>query len=489
MDAIKIFLVTLCTMPFGVQAQCAPDSNPEEIKLAILDVCGDDANCIKSRVEKLTESEHCFCQQIGALLDLYSGYGLLDHQGATPFECNPPYYTYAYWLGIDAYKRGHYEKAIDSFWRVLEAKQLTSSCLTNIGSAYFQMGHLDYAFPCFVDAWEEEALKPSEAFMVLNNMAGILIQTGQWREALPWIAKAKQIIADQDPQYNPNQLTLGSEISAQVEANEWIAHLNLNDSEFIAANWRAIQWGNIHLPAWNWMYMILKTAEILNQQEFYASQTRLLRQMALELSTDPVIPAELGIYNALIRAAIDDDLSLQQLTEVWLWSTETTLNTNAGHSDAAKSTSELNRAMRQLLPWAGWITLAIVLGATWLLKRKRTQKKLVKIKSATEALEIIRAWHSGRGADFEQVTNSIAFVQRRMQDSIRGWLSLNKIDLSEAEFKVLQLTLASKAPKEIALSEEWTPSYVYKIRSQLREQLNVPKDEELDSWILSNLKL
>lgn len=488
-NSIRSFFVVLCSIPSMVYSQCTHGSNPETIKAAILASCGDDALCIQHHVTELIQNEDCFCQQIGFLIDLHQGYGMVDHEQVEPLQCSRRYFLYWFVRGIHAYENNDFERAIDFFWEVLEAGEMKSSCLTNIGAAYYQIEQRYFALNCFIEAWENEVLDPQNAFMVLNNMAGILVQIRRWNDAKPWIEESKRIIAAQDPAYNPNRLTISNEASASVEANEWIVHLNLEDTEFIKSNWQNIQWGSIYLPASNWTYIILKTAEILDEPEFYASQSRLLKQMVAELSEKEAVSHDLEVYDAVIQAAMNDELSLQQFAQFWEWSTSTTMQASPIHAatEATKADDFHSYVLRVLL-WVGWLIGSCLLLGKLLLMRKRKQREHINISNSAEALESIRAWHGGYGSTVEQVTDSIQFLKRHTQKGLSGWLRLQSIDLSEAEFKVLQLTMANKTPKEIALSEHWTPSYVYKIRSQLRDQLNVPKSEELDSWILGQLK-
>jgi DNA-binding CsgD family transcriptional regulator len=52
--------------------------------------------------------------------------------------------------------------------------------------------------------------------------------------------------------------------------------------------------------------------------------------------------------------------------------------------------------------------------------------------------------------------------------------------------EVLNSIAGLERPKDLARRLDWTPNYVYVLRSRLRKKLNIPDDVSLDDFIASN---
>lgn len=59
-------------------------------------------------------------------------------------------------------------------------------------------------------------------------------------------------------------------------------------------------------------------------------------------------------------------------------------------------------------------------------------------------------------------------------------------ELSELEWMVFQSAAARERPKNLAVRKNFSPSYIYALRSSVRKKLGIPEEESLESWIEEN---
>jgi DNA-binding CsgD family transcriptional regulator/tetratricopeptide (TPR) repeat protein len=485
----------LLFLPFEGRGQsawpCSAESDPEEVKIAIQEMCGSDFSCIAEHTSLLLTNESCFCRQIGQTLDVHFGFNLSEQSREEAARCETPYFLYPFTVASKAFGQANYDRAIDWYWEALSDGAPPQSCITNIGASYFQMGAYSLAFHCFEEAYDNAEPKDPEAFMILNNLTAIQMQLANWNDALQWSLLTKRRLAEQLDGYTPDQLTIGNAASAIAEANEWLIRIELDDREFIADHWKQVQWGSAHLPAEQWLKLILRTSEILGDERFYESNIRLVKQLYDEYLTQEQPSVTFGAYAWFLnRLAQSPARSFTDAIEDWKW-VDLLYATRPipGDSELLTPDSVAKAMARNLrLTRASW-ALAALLGLAFLGMIWRKKKNVAAhVANASISLENIKDWHLGKLIDFDVVQSSLEMIESTSRMNLSGWLVSTGVELSDAELIILRHAMANVSPKQTAAKHDWSPNYVYKIRSRLRVKLGAPEDADLNNWIHRQIK-
>lgn len=470
-------------------ASCTDETDPEQVKLQIQQTCGTDLDCIREHTLALLESSSCFCEQIGLTLDVYFRFELRAHTREMVASCQHPYFLYPFTIASTAFQQSEFESAIDWYWDALGAGAPPSSCITNIGASYFQLGEYAFAFNCFEDAFENTELSEAEAYMVLNNLTAIQMQLSNWDEAFQWSIVAKNRLANQLDGYDLDQMTIGNEVSALIEANEWLIRIKLGDSEFIENRWKGIHWGSAHLPAEQWIKLIWNTGKSLEDAAFHESNIRLLKQLYTEYLSEPQHTVTFGAFTWFLdRLVSDPQPSYSEAIQDWRWVESLSKAQNLPEASGGLQSLAKKIDQNTLYTDIAW-ALALLLGMALTIFYFRRKKNVVThFANTTSALENIKNWHLRKLTDLAIVQSSLDALEKTARQNVSGWLVSEGIALSEVELIVLRHSLSNISPKQTAIYHDWTPNYVYKIRSRLRIKLNAPENEDLNNWVLRQIK-
>jgi tetratricopeptide (TPR) repeat protein len=463
---------------------CTQRSDADELKLKIQAECGSDLECIADWTKRLIEHRDCYCREVGYSIDFYFGFGLAEHDvtyANTP--CDRPYVAYRTALGARSFQQGELERAMDVFWQVLETGEVPGTSLTNVGAVYFAMGQFDLAAVCFEQAWVDTELNPAETFMVLNNLTAIHMQFRQWEEALRWVLLTRDWLVQNTPGYDALSYSMNDASAAMVEANEWIIRLQLGEVEVAESLWKTVPWGSPVLSSEQWLNLMFTTAERIDAVDFYPSQIRLLVQLAKEYLDASAKTIDLGAYEFLLQRAYAEENSFEELIDVWKW-TEASLRVDESLVDA-QSTSNFLREMdfyRRIFTALG--LAAVLIGVVLAMRvRRRFGPRAEGAASVEAAFDSLRNWHKGTERDFIQVQRNLEHIDEASRAHLAGWLAAKGGDFTDTDVIILRATLMNQSPKDIARANDWSPSYVYKIRSQLRIRLETPDDESFESWL------
>lgn len=489
-----LFWVFFC-IPLGVVgrpvAPCTDDADPEQVKLDIQQACGTDLDCIKEHTLALLESNSCFCEQIGLTLDVYFGFGLRAHTRKVVTTCQHRYFLYPFTVASHAFQQAEFESAIDWYWDALGAGAPPSSCITNIGASYFQLGEYAFAFNCFEDAFENTELSEAEAYMVLNNLTAIQMQLSNWDDAFQWSIVAKNRLAHQLDGYDLDQMTIGNAESALIEANEWLIRIALGDIDFIESRWEGIHWGSAHLPAEQWIKLIWNTGKVLNEASFHELNIRLLKQLYTEYLSEPHPTVTFGAFTWFLDRLISTPLkSYPKAVEDWRWVEMLYSRQIVGEASETGTQQSIAKKINQnsLLTQLAW-ACASLLGLGYAFFRYRRNKRVfTQHEDTASALENLKNWHLGKLKDFDSVQSSLDALEKTSRQNVSGWLVSEGIELSDVELIILRHSLSNISPKQTAIYHDWTPNYVYKIRSRLRVKLNAPEGEDLNNWVVRQIK-
>lgn len=471
--------------------QCTTDSDPEQVKLDIQQACNSNIDCIKAHTQVLLESRACFCEQIGLTLDVYFGFNLRPHTREAVTRCPHPYFLYPFTVASQAFQQSKFEAAIDWYWDAHGAGAPPSSCITNIGASYFQLGEYAFAINCFEDAFENTELTEDEAYMVLNNLTAIQMQLSNCNEAFEWSILAKNRLANQLDGYDLGQMTIGNEASALIEANEWLIRIELGDLAFIEEHWKDVHWGSAHLPAEQWIKLIWNTGKVLDDETFHELNIRLLRQLYTEYLAEANPTVTFGAFTWFLDRLVSMPLkSYPNALEDWRWvemlcSGQPSPSTSASANPQSIAKKIYRNAFLTNAAWA----MALLLGGIFTILKYRHKRSVVaRLVNTTSALENLKNWHLGKLKDFAVVQSSLDALERTSRQHVSGWLVSEGIELSNVELIILRHSLSNISPKQTATHYNWTPNYVYKIRSRLRLKLNAPDDEDLNNWVLRQIK-
>ena len=489
MQKVPLCICLLFSSLLSVAMPSEPsDTRVTELLERISNDCQRDLHCYLSKAEELWASSQCWEREV-AFCVLSEFQPERTRRLASKLEpCFNHYARLHEVLGSMHFGDSDFKRALHEFTQSeLEGMEPKSLNTSNIGATYFALNELDFAIVCFTEAWEEA--DPSDLmfrYMTLNNIAAIHIRIEEPVEALQWIEKAKRnliALTESDNEVRPAESTLAAQ-KMTIAANEWLAHILLQDTAFLRENSRNINWGAAGPSALHWLYLLTKSAPILDDEEFYAGETRLLANLMRELSPGelPLDPS-LGIHNVLLQQYVLNPNDLGALTACW--KSLDALNrkkpqvTDDSSRLQVKSPMHLSNASALVLLNA--LAALIMLAVFW----KEYKTKRIKNQTANQLLDQLKTWpvHAKSKSSHLKLLGRLAHLLPQKQRPY--WLPPN-VELTESEMEVLNSIAGLERPKDLARRMEWTPSYVYVMRSRLRKKINIPEEVSLDDFIVSN---
>lgn len=387
-------------------------------------------------------------------------------------------------LGSSHFHSGNFQEALNAFTAAeQEGYQPVGQAYSNLGATYFATQQWEFAITCLEDAWEAtDKSNLSEGYMTLNNLSAIHLAHNEPELALAWIEEAKSNLEKMraSSESKPPLETLHSQ-AMTIAVNEFWAHCMLQDTAFVRENWRNIDWGSPGIQAPIWLYLITEYSQLINDEGFYSFQSRVVQHLHIELAnTQGALVGSSGLSD-LLREYQDlwpDDLSGM----VTLWKELDELKNQFNSSSIEPPTIQRTSYFRRNV-----IVIANVLIGLILLfmifqniKSRRANGDFL-----NEQLLVLKDWPK---------TSSQAKRHSALLDTLTAFIPSNVLEygfpagteLNELEWTVFHSAAMREPPKELAMRENLSPSYIYAIRSSIRKKLEILEAESLESWIEMN---
>jgi DNA-binding CsgD family transcriptional regulator/tetratricopeptide (TPR) repeat protein len=482
----------ICLLPFSFLSATLP-SEPldQQVNDLLKDMRGEcqlDMNCYQTKAERLWESSECWEKEIAfcVLSEIQPERTKRLASELTP--CLNHYARLHEILGSMHFRNKDFSLALQEFTQSeLEGMEPKSLNTSNLGATYFALNELDFAIACFTEALAQtDSSNLSSRYMILNNIAAIHIRLEEPNEALQWIEQAKvnlHAITESKNDVRPAKSTLAAQ-KMTIAANEWMAHILLNDTVFVRENWRNLNWGAEGPLTLDWVNLLTKSAPIINDEEFYAGQTRLLTHLMRELSpTELPFDAFLGTYNLLLQQYMLNPNDRNAMTACWksldLINGMTPQDNGISPSMSMESPVQLsNVSALVLLNALAAFLMSLVL---W----KEITAARIKSQTADQIVNQLKTWPASAKSKSSHLENLSRLSHMLPLKQSPSWLP-SDIQLTESEMEVLNSIAGLERPKDLARRLDWTPNYVYVLRSRLRKKLNIPDDVSLDDFIASN---
>lgn len=484
---LVICLLFSCLLSVAMPSEPS-DTRVTELLERISNDCQRDMHCYLSKAEGLWASSQCWEREV-AFCVLSEIQPERTRRLASKLEpCLNHYARLHEVLGSMHFGNSDFKRALHEFTQSelegIEPKSLNTS---NIGATYFALNELDFAISCFTEAWEEA--DPSNRmfrYMILNNIAAIHIRMEEPVEALQWIEQAKRnLIAstESENEVQPAKSTLAAQ-KTTIAANEWLAHILLQDTAFVQENWRSLNWGAAGPLTLDWFNLLTKSAPIIDEDDFYAGQTRLLTNLLCELIPGELtIDPSLGTHNMLLQQYLLNPNDLGALTACWktLDALKRIKPQVTGTSSKMQVEGPAHLSKSSALVLLNALAALIMLAVFW----KEYKIKRIKNQTANQLLDQLKTWpvHAKSRSSHLELLSRLAHMMPQNQRP--SWLPPN-VELTESEMKVLNSIAGLERPKDLARRMDWTPSHVYVLRSRLRKKFNIPEEVSLDDFIASN---
>lgn len=457
-----------------------------ELFQSIVKECGSNPACNLDRADKLWMSANCQEQEVAFCLYAEFEPSRVPVLAKQLPLCSNVFPLFHALLGSSYFYKGNFQEALNAFTAAeQEGYQPVGQAYSNLGATYFATQQWEFAITCFEDAWlATDKSSLSEAYMTLSNLAAIHLAHNEPELALAWIEKAKSNLEKmrETSESKPPSETLQSE-AMTIAVNEFWAHCMLQDTAFVRENWRNIDWGSPNIQAPIWLYLITEYSWLINDEGFYSFQSRVVQHLHTELAnTEGASAGSSGIADLLkeYQELWNDDLSGM----VTLWKELDELKIQFNSISFEPPTIQMTSSFRRnVLVIANVLVCFILVFMIF----QNVKSRRVDGDFLNEQLLVLRDWPK----TLKQAKQHSALLERLaafVPSNVLEYDLPAGTELSELEWLVLHSAAKREPPKQLAMRESLSPSYIYAIRSSIRKKLEISEVESIESWIEMNKK-
>lgn len=400
------------------------------------------------------------------IADPYGDYDFVDFE-----SCEWQFGRYHYQRGVNEYLHQRLDLAVHSFEQALRSQFDEVLAYTGMGACRFEQSNYDEALRLFTAAWMGVQSPNAQHIMLLNNLAGICNTLGKFEEALKWSDQADDILANAGL-----SSTDQSWYAARIMYNRWSTKSMLCDTAFIRQNLIDVPWGSPDLESMAWLDLHAKVLNCTGDLKFALRYYEVTKSWSQDLDWG-LVANRLG-YLSIVHSPEWDALG-------------SSVNRASGLSWLLRSGDALRQPSKVSLAAiddaVSWPTYAMPIAAVvmWLVLMGVMARQFLGFRRKAETLPSRLQPDDMlvlKGVPHLEFTKTDAQdVLSRLIDRIQigqaRKAGLEAQDLTISEQIVFKADLNSESPKVTAQRNNWSPSYVYFLRTSVRAKLGkLPSD-------------
>lgn len=455
-----------------------------ELLESIIKGCASSSVCELDRAENLWMHGNCQEREVAFCIFAEFEPQRLPHLVRQLTPCHNDFPLIHAILGSVHFYNGDFHEALNAFTKAeQEGHQRIGEVYSNLGATYFATEQWEFAITCFEDAWmATDKSNVHEAYMTLNNLAAIHLAYQKPELALAWVEEAKSNLDKmmELSESMPSQEMLHIQ-SMTIAVNEFWARGMMRDTVFLRENWRNIDWGSPGIQGSVWLHLMTEYSSLIKDEGFYASQSRLLQHLLNEIERTPGESnkaSELSDLLGVYKKTWPDDLN--GLVSLWR-----ELDDFKNQFNSTRIETPINKSTSVFSSTALGIANAIACFILLLLIFQKHKSKQSDDQFLKEQLNALRDWPNAlkRIKQHAAMLDSLAVF---IPSKFAQFNHPEGNELSELEWMVFQSAAARERPKNLAIRKNFSPSYIYALRSSVRKKLGIPEEESLESWIEEN---
>lgn len=449
----------------------------------IVEACEYNRTCIDVKaLELLALEKNPSCES----KELFTTLLLLNRDMDSPYfldeaislkGCDTLFPSLRYNLGLSALSVQAFQRAEYHFFTgaMLPGNERKSAFLSAAGASAYQRGALEAAASHFQAAYYADSLSSSP--MLLSNLSAVALEMNEPENAYEWgrlaLGRYEDLEAEERmslddggflPLVNGNLLMASVALQDKSAAGYYFAECEFFENDYFSSEQKLKTWNDFLRVLDNSDYLKLYQDEI--EAVIDAVDDSLLRSKA---NLDPML--------FLLSSTATDYLVPGHRSDAWDFlahlfplPTERNEYTSAELSQAVTSDSR---------PWLWGVVIAVLLAMNakllWgLRKRRRTDSML-----QGKRLALFQNMRRGMWDD-EMREELVALLSTPAVPSTTRLPSTK--ELTRSQQVVLSEGIRGRYPKETAHAHGWSPQYVYQMRSEIRNALDIDANTSLESW-------
>lgn len=428
----------------------------------------------------------CVEQELSAALLLFRRENAtnesLEAIGVNLEGCDTAFDILRYNLGLFELNAGRADKAAYHLGisAASHSARIAAKSLTALGDIAYQSNEIAQAENYFLEAYRTDSIDLPP--MLLNNLCALFLTKGQFEEATKW----GKLALERGKTFSPRErASVPANFEELVLYNLFIAYVVLGQTDEAMTTWEALDFAALQaLP--------LEKAELLSMF------TRLVDAPTLIQIYGPQIRADVHTFE---QAHPEADIQYNADPLVWIFTTEAdSLVSELGLQetwqalaarfplieadslaplDESTSQSEVT-ASSKIWPWLSACLLA-AMGLTLVQIARMRKRAGTPIQQHYQEIQRhMQTYEDLMAPSFQQNLQSLVIRLHGLQAAPRAHFASKP--LNDSEKIVLRASAAGTYPKDIAQSHNWSPTYVYILRSSVRKKLNIPNDSTFVQW-------
>ena len=454
----------------------------------ILESCDHAKPCIEVRALRQypqDETEDCFARMERTALLLYDR-SIDDPILSSPLvelsDCDTNHASLRYNLGLLDWQRGNRPLAAHHFIQgaMLLPKAQQAKWWTAAGAVAYEMLEFDEAYRHYMAAYQADSTNVSP--MLLSNLSALFLSWNRPDLTVAWGERALERFG-QIP--NDHNFGISKNFLELVHFNLFTAHVIQGNRDGAERSWQHFQLSELPAHPLQLAELLSMFCRLIDEPMLLALHGEKIRNDVLAFET--ANPEFELTYNAdpLVWLFTEDGSPIVNaigLAAAWSELTQAVpLAEPVGTLDTAAISSDAPRDQRPGWMWAWWVWLGVLPIPVWQFIQNRRNR----IPSLEERLNAI---HDDLASNLlTDVTKSnlkfaLAHLQSSSMSKDESQQSSKRERLNESEQIVLRDALNNVFPKETAQQNDWTPTYVYILRSSLRKKLGISGSVTFQQW-------
>lgn len=384
-------------------------------------------------------------------------------------DCPWQFGRFHYQKGVNEYLHQNFESAFHSFDQALQSDFDETMAFTGMGACQFELSKLPEALRFFTAAWMHVESPGSEHIMLLNNLAAISNVIGEFEEALKWTVVADEVLE------NANLSSADqSWYATRILYNRWSAKCLLKDTAFVKQNLAELPLGSQDLGSGDWLNLYGKILHCVPDLKYALRHHSSALEWSKDLDED-FAPNCLGYLSVAYTPEWDSLITSQNRANAfsWLLGLGPTMRpgpTPISHPDQSRVGIVFVKSTAAIVLWLVAIGLLIRF-KFWRKASARTAESgipsddWVQLKEMTQRESMSDAAKEILSELIENYTPLVLATEDEVES------------LSTSERIVFQADRRAESPKVTARKNNWSPAYVYFLRTKVRGKLGrLPSD-------------
>lgn len=384
-------------------------------------------------------------------------------------DCPWQFGRFYYQKGVHEYLQQNFESALQSFDHALQSDFDETMAYTGMGACQFEQSQYPEALRLFTAAWIKVESPGSEHIMLLNNLASISNIIGEFDEALKWADEADAVLKKAEL-----NSTDQSWYAARILYNRWSARCLSGDTAFVKQNLIELPWGSPDLGPGDWLDLYAKTLHCVPDLKFALRYHSTARQWS-ETLEDDFLANRLGYLSMAYTPEWDSLSHSLSRANAFSW----LLGLGPAMRPGTPPTSHSDKSMRGIdfVKFAASMVLWLV--ATGMLIRHLVQRKGddgaletgIQSKDWVQLKEMAQSETTPDAAKeiLSELIGNYTPLAPETEDEVENLLISERV--------VFQADLRAESPKVTARKNNWSPAYVYFLRTKVRGKLGrLPSD-------------